>query len=446
METHMKKTVAMLAAGLVVALGVSMVLTSAASAGRRADRPDHPGRAARQPDMTILPGSGGQQVGPLGTAHDDVFKVTWLTDANLAAKETFNVANINKSGSMDYQTALKWVEAMNDRHYLGHTDWTLPTSPAIDTSCNSRKDNYFGYGCKLSAMASLYTNALHLSWPRAVVAISGNRVGPFKNFQPNLYWSAEAAEKNKNGYGTFSFNNGAQGSNVDQNFFYVLPMVPAKQPCPPAGAKGALQLSSDGKTVYDPVTCVTWAADANLAVTEKFNIPAVNAFNGAVNFSPTGGMTHAVALAWVAQMKASGYGGQHDWVLPPLPKPNAAGQCGSKNPTVGCVANPLGELYYNQLRLHEGDLVTPVPDVKVGAFHNVQPYLYWSCNGDAGQNICSTTKPLPEQNYGWSFNFGDGFQGTDQQTKNLYVMVYYPDRLAPLPRVLKCQPGVKCQP
>ena len=445
METRMQKTVATLAAGFLVILGVSLALTSAVSAGRRADRP---GRAARQPEMQTQPGGGPPQVVPQGTVHDDVFKVTWLTDANLAASEKFGVSNINKSGSMDYQTALKWVKAMNDRHYLGHTDWTLPTSPAIDTSCNSRKDNYFGYGCKLSAMASLYTNALHLSWPRAVVAISGDRVGPFKNFQPNLYWTAEAGDKNKNGYGTFSFNNGAQGSNVDQNYFYVLPMVPPKQLCPPAGAKSALQLSADGKTVYDPVTCVTWAADANLAASEKFGIPAVNVFTGAVNISPTGGMTHAVALAWVAQMKASGYGGQHDWVLPPLPKPKASGQCGSTNPIAGCDGNPLGELYYNQLHLREGELVTPVPNVKIGAFHNFQPYLYWSCNGDAGQNTCSTTKPLPEAKYGWSFNFGDGFQGTDQQPKNLYVIVYYPDPAPPPPhppRPPTCRPGVHCQ-
>ncbi len=425
---------AAIAVAIAVSFGSSLVLSAPAFAGHRGDR------AARRTESQQP--SPPAQVGPSGeTVHDDIFKVTWLTDANLAAKETFQVPNINHSGSMDYQTAIAWVKAMNARNYRGHNNWTLPTSPKVDKGCNSRKDNNFGYNCTLSGLGSLYANSLHYSWPRSVVGISGNRVGPFKNFQPNIYWTAEAAGKNKNGFDTFSFNNGFQGSNVDQNYFYALPMVAGPRPCPPAAAGGGLQLSSDGKTVYDPVSCVTWPADANLAASEKFGL-ALKDSNGVATFSPTGGMTHTSALSWVQQMNVHGYGGHEKWALPPIAKAH----CGSASPVAGCAGNPLGELYYNQLHLSEGQLVTPVPDVKVGAFHNFQPYLYWSCNGDAGQNICSTTKPLPEPNYGWSFNFGDGFQGTDLQTKTLYVMVYYPDAQtpihpAPIPR---CPPGARC--
>ncbi len=68
----------------------------------------------------------------------------------------------------------------------------------------------------------------------------------------------------------------------------------------------------------------------------------------------------------------------------------------------------------------------------VGPFQSLQPFFYWSCerdqtgtstspcNGmDAGTNPGGTTMDF-------SFDFESGFQGTDEYTKQFYVMVYYP--------------------
>jgi hypothetical protein len=84
----------------------------------------------------------------------------------------------------------------------------------------------------------------------------------------------------------------------------------------------------------------------------------------------------------------------------------------------------MGELYYNQLGFSQGIPVVPTPSVKVGPFYNVQPYLYWSCSAPYADPPCQT--PPPATNFGWSFSFGNGFEGTDLQENDLYVMVYFP--------------------
>lgn len=50
---------------------------------------------------------GGQSV------FDSHLNVIWLADANLPARQAFGVPGINRTGSMDYATALRWVAAMN---------------------------------------------------------------------------------------------------------------------------------------------------------------------------------------------------------------------------------------------------------------------------------------------------------------------------------------------
>ena len=63
------------------------------------------------------------------------------------------------------------------------------------------------------------------------------RVGPFRNFQPYLYWSMNGKARNnggraaqrqvdrQNGNHAFSFNTGWQGGNVSDHVMYVLPMI-----------------------------------------------------------------------------------------------------------------------------------------------------------------------------------------------------------------------------
>lgn len=180
------------------------------------------------------------------TVYDPIAQVTWLADANLAASQTFGTAGINRDGSMDHNTALLWVKAMNESDgghgYLGRTDWDLPDTGPPDPSCSMK--GITGFGCTGSAMGSLFYRQLGLHPGDSVIPPSDAKVGPFTNVQPYLYWActgdtaaspcqpsgpAEGFEWN------FSFGNGFQGTNLMGNNLFVIvyyPDVPAGQPAP----------------------------------------------------------------------------------------------------------------------------------------------------------------------------------------------------------------------
>ncbi len=245
------------------------------------------------PVGNLVPGDGGR------TIYDARLAVTWLADANLAAQQTFGVPNINKSGSMNYATALRWVAAMNASNngagYLGHNNWQLPTAPDMDRTCSltGRHGEPFGFHCSRSALGSLYYASLGLREPDSAVPPSQNRVGPFQNFQPYLYWSKSPAADPRQGFVTFSFSAGFQGANVFRNFLYVLPMIKGKLPGTPPASGSHLQVNRDGATVYDPIAQVTWLADANLPARQTFGIAGINR---------DGAMDHDTAVLWVEAM------------------------------------------------------------------------------------------------------------------------------------------------
>jgi hypothetical protein len=401
----------------------------------------------------LIPSPDGQ------TVYDTVLKVNWLANANLAGTTggTFGITNITQGGSMNYQTALNWVAALNHHvnpdgsiGYLGHINWSLPTSPHSDPNCSATGplpyQGSFGYGC-LSDLASLYNSplSLGLQHPNTAVPIPSNTVGPFSNFQPYLYWTDTSA--GSQGYHTFSFSTGWAGSNVDKHYMYALPMIPGNPFGIPVNGTG-LQVSADGKTVYDPEAVydlatgakgVTWLADANLAMTRKFGAQCTKP-NGIKCINPDGSMTHKTAHdKWIKGMNSfqgHGYLNQTNWQLPPDPVPPdpTIAPCGG----FGCTSTPLGSLYYVQLGLSSvvptphGVPVVTAPNVNVGPFNHIQPYLYWaSCEPLDGPSPCldingiPTTVPAP--NFEWSFSFGNGFQGTDLMGNDLYVMVYFPE-------------------
>jgi len=135
-------------------------------------------------------------------------------------------------------------------------------------------------------------------------------------------------------------------------------------------------------------------------------------------------MSWTTANKWIAAMNnannGTGYLGQTNWELPPIPS-QVDGNC-TNEPTgpnsfgYNCTGNPMGELFYQQLELKSGQPVVDAPDVHVGPFEHMQPYLYWSAT------------PSAKSGLSWSFSFGNGFEGTDVNSNDLYAMVYFPCR------------------
>jgi hypothetical protein len=91
----------------------------------------------------------------------------------------------------------------------------------------------------------------------------------------------------------------------------------------------------------------------------------------------------------------------------------------------------MGELFYKQLGLRRGESVVAPPDVKVGPLHNIQPYLYWACEGETAISSCRTEGPF--DGFEWNFSFGNGFEGTNLLANDLYVIVFYPGSSTKVP-------------
>lgn len=360
--------------------------------------------------------------------YDAAHGITWLTDADLPASETFGLATcdgsgsntvcVNKLGAMGWKSAVAWIAAMNAASYLGHSDWQLPTTPMTDASCGKTgpQNNSFGFGCTASAFAATYGGTLGLAAPNTAVPLPSTTSGPFVGFQPYLYWSKTSMSTK--GYATFSFDSGFSGANTEYNFLYVLPMIAGPLPGTTPASGTSLQPSTDGKTVYDPIANVTWLADANIGASNTFTLPrCTSPTTPTLCVATDGAMTWAAADQLIKNMNAASYLGQTTWTMP-----TADASC---NPGYGCsgAANPMGALYYAQLRLVAGQPVVSAPDISVGPFSNLRPYLYWSCLGDRIAGTCSGSDPAP--NFEWSFSFGNGFTGTDLFQNDLYVTAYF---------------------
>jgi hypothetical protein len=383
--------------------------------------------------------------------YDSNQGVCWLADANLAGNPEIRAKlglppvnpitgdGVNPDGTMDYATSQVFVKALNDYNngqgFLGHNNWQLPSNPAVDATCSSYKSNNFGVLCTGSALGSLYNVGLAETYPASVVPYFFNVVWPFFNLQPGLYW---AAELDTGGEVTFSFNTGIRGENtMKYNLFHVLPMTRTALGPTPMGT-GVLPYRSGpaaGKAVYDTVTGLSWPLNANLPAFDNFGVTQTTDISPDATANPTNGKTLTVPLVdkdgdvllnakvsmepcinggstggfttqWILAMNRSEYAGTKDWELP-------------------CIAD-LQNLY-NDMQIAAGDtrLETPFP---VGPFWRLQPGFYWACSRAAktGPNgPCDYTQDAGGGLY-WSFNFDDGFEGSDQPSKQFYVMVYYP--------------------
>ena len=108
--------------------------------------------------------------GTNNAVYDSVLDITWLSNANLAATNTFGVTGINSGGAMHWHKANEWIDAMNADNnatgYLGVNTWRQPeVKPVNGTSF----DTFFSYdggtdwGYQLSAPVHMTYNPNGLS-------------------------------------------------------------------------------------------------------------------------------------------------------------------------------------------------------------------------------------------------------------------------------------------
>ncbi len=361
--------------------------------------------------------------------YDANQQVFWLANANLAAdptiRATLGVTRINPNGTMIYTSAVEWVAALNSIQYLGHNNWQLPATPPIDATCSATGTlgNSFGANCTGSALGNLFYIGLTRTFPNSIVPAFTNVITPLQNLQPSLYWTSQPQA---GGQKTFSFLTDLTGSNTTQyNFFYVLPMVTGTIGTigPGSGLVPYISSPAAGKAIYDTATNVTWVLDADLAASKDFGITGTTTITTARGtlltvplINTSGAMLFATASSWLNAMKNRSYAGSSDWVLP---------------------APADLHTLFNHLNLQPGDSRLTVQG-SVGPLQNLQPFFYWACerdqNGDS-RSPCNVNSP--GTGMAWSFNLDTGFQGTDLDTKEFYVEVYFPASTVMLPIIVR---------
>lgn len=145
--------------------------------------------------------------------YDTDFNITWLTDANLAASNTFGVSGINASGTMNWGTAQNWIGAMNTASYLGYSDWRLPTTLQPDLTCANQATASYGLNCSGSEMGHLFYGVLGGVALSDIQTTHNSYFDLFSNIQSDVYWSGtEFAPDTVNKAWVFGFRYGGQES------------------------------------------------------------------------------------------------------------------------------------------------------------------------------------------------------------------------------------------
>lgn len=146
--------------------------------------------------------------------YDTDLNVTWLADANLAVINTFGVDGINIDGTMDWDTANNWINAMNadsGTGYLGYNDWRLPTTTQPDASCSDQTDPGGGFAVQGSGSGCLASEMGHLNNAEGVYWDDPPAPGnPFSNLQFNDYWSGTEYEPDTSLAWGYGFDLGGQ--------------------------------------------------------------------------------------------------------------------------------------------------------------------------------------------------------------------------------------------
>jgi hypothetical protein len=218
------------------------------------DRPVAPPANVTVPLMPVQVNPSLVQIPDHKTVYDAALNITWLADANLAATNTFGVQGINADGSMSYEAATDWIEAMNNANYLGHSNWHLPNAQVSDQDYY-KTDNDLG---------ELYYTELGGQAGSTILLTHDRYEHLFQHFQPYYYWTGTEANGKTDAHETFSFGSGFRSGNTDPNEMYVIPVFDN-----PVGYAASMK-------VHDTLTNMSWLAGANLAATVNSGAEDVN--------------------------------------------------------------------------------------------------------------------------------------------------------------------------
>jgi hypothetical protein len=178
--------------------------------------------------------------------YDTSTNLTWLTNANLIASNTFGLqygvsygvdsygyqSIIRSNGLATWGGAEAWVAAMDGQKYLGFSDWRLPTVSPLNGSTFNYGGSYKGQsdngmnvsapgtlyaGSKASEMAYLFFNDLGnkaernaAGYPQGGFGVTNS--GPFQGLSNSYYWSGTVDPKLASTAWYFEFQQGYQGT------------------------------------------------------------------------------------------------------------------------------------------------------------------------------------------------------------------------------------------
>lgn len=144
--------------------------------------------------------------------YDATTNLSWITNMNLAASDTFGVSGITSTGTMTWSTAEGWVAAMDAADYLGYSDWRLPTTLEPDPTCSNQSNGVSqGTGCTGGEMGELFYTVFGCSPPLAECETSPT--SPLVNFPQGAYpyWTDTPQRPDEHGeYMTFEPFTGEQ--------------------------------------------------------------------------------------------------------------------------------------------------------------------------------------------------------------------------------------------
>lgn len=124
--------------------------------------------------------------------YDTDLNITWLSNANLAATNTFGVTGINAAGYMDWNKANQWINAMNSdggTGYLGVNNWRLTTVPVFDGDCSINPAGA-GFNCRGSEFGHLFYDEFNATAGSSYTTGNPAQTGLFSNIQTTAnYWT-----------------------------------------------------------------------------------------------------------------------------------------------------------------------------------------------------------------------------------------------------------------